>query len=113
VLRRRTFIKLSASAALPAPMSAGVSGALARDDPIRPRGDGVVWKTTVLPHPGIPSLNGHTDTIPDIVGRLGAPIDLAIFTEGNHFPALLGGEIIEPFRVWALGAAGICRARTW
>jgi hypothetical protein len=36
--------------------------------------------------------------VPDIVGRLGAPIGLAIFTEGNHFPALLGGEIIEPFR---------------
>ena len=29
------------------------------------------------------------------------PIGLAIFTEGNHFPALLGGEIIEPFRAWA------------
>ena len=37
----------------------------------------------------------------DIVGRLGSPIGLAILTEGNHFPALLGGEIIEPFRVWA------------
>ena len=55
----------------------------------------------VPPHPGVPSLNGHTDTVPDIVGRLGRPIDLAIFTEGNHFPALLGGEIIEPFRAWA------------
>ena len=29
------------------------------------------------------------------------PIDLAIFTEGNYFPALLGGEIVGPFRVWA------------
>ena len=48
-----------------------------------------------------PALNGHTDTVPDIVGRLGAPIDLAIFTEGNHFPVLLGGEIMEPFRAWA------------
>ena len=46
-------------------------------------------------------LNGHTDTVPDILGRLGAPIGLAIFTEGNHFPALLGGEIIERFRAWA------------
>jgi hypothetical protein len=55
----------------------------------------------VPPHPAVPSLNGHTDTVPDIVGRLGRPIDLAIFTEGNHFPALLGGEIIEPFRAWA------------
>jgi len=55
----------------------------------------------IPPHPGVPSLNGHTDTVPDIVGRLGRPIDLAIFTEGYHFPALLGGEIIEPFRAWA------------
>ncbi|MGA7259634.1 MAG: substrate-binding domain-containing protein [Stellaceae bacterium] len=51
--------------------------------------------------PGAPALNGHTDTVPDVVGRLGSPISLAIFTEGNHFPALLGGEIIEPFRIWA------------
>jgi len=52
-----------------------------------------------------PALDGHTDTVPDIVGRLGAPIGLAIFTEGNHFPALLGGEIIEPFRAWARAQA--------
>ena len=32
---------------------------------------------------------------------LAAAIDLAIFTEGNHFPALLGNEILEPFRIWA------------
>jgi hypothetical protein len=49
----------------------------------------------------IPALNGHTDTVPDIIGRLGSTIDLAIFTEGNHFPVLLSGEIIEPFRAWA------------
>src|SRR5262249_53692336 len=49
----------------------------------------------------IPALNGHTDTVPDIVGRLGSQIDLAIFTEGNHFPALLGGGIIDAFRTRA------------
>jgi accessory colonization factor AcfC len=48
--------------------------------------------------------NGHTNTVPDILGRLGAPIGLAIFTEGNHFPALLGGEVIEPFRAHAEAA---------
>jgi accessory colonization factor AcfC len=52
-----------------------------------------------------PALDGHTDTVPDIVGRLGASIGLAIFTEGNHFPALLGGEIIEPFRTWSRAQA--------
>jgi len=60
-----------------------------------------VWKPIVPVPAGIRALNGYTDTVPDIVGRLGVPIDLAIFTEGNHFPVLLGGEIIEPFRDWA------------
>ncbi len=64
-------------------------------------GAGVVWKRLGPAPPDVPALNGYTDTIPDIVGRLGAPISLAIFTEGNHFPALLGGEIVEPFRAWA------------
>jgi hypothetical protein len=69
------------------------------------RGTTVVWKRLVLAAAAIPTLDGHTDTVPDIVGCLGAPIGLAIFTEGNHFPALLGGEIIEPFRVWARAQA--------
>lgn len=64
-------------------------------------GSEVVWKPIVPTPADIPALDGHTDTVPDIAGRLGVPIDLAIFTEGNHFPALLGGEIIGPFRVWA------------
>ena len=57
----------------------------------------------MMPPNHILRLNGHTDTVPDIVGRIGAPIGLAIFTEGNHFPVLLGGEIVEPFRTWAHG----------
>jgi hypothetical protein len=57
------------------------------------------WKQVTTSQ--LPNLNGYTDTVPDIVGRIGAPIGLAIFTEGNHFPVLLGGEIIETFRAWA------------
>jgi hypothetical protein len=75
-VQRRTFIKASAATALIAPE----------------------WRALTR---GVPALNGHTDTIPDIVGRLGSRIDLAIFTEGNHFPALLGGGIIDAFRSWA------------
>jgi hypothetical protein len=48
----------------------------------------------------LPVLNRHTDTVPDIVGRLGSPIDLAIVTEGNHFAALLSRKIIGPLRAW-------------
>jgi hypothetical protein len=66
-----------------------------------PHGTAVVWRRMAAAAATAPALDGHTDTVPDIIGRLGAPIGLAIFTEGNHFPALLGGEIIEPFRAWA------------
>jgi hypothetical protein len=65
----------------------------------------VVWKRLAAAPADIPVLDSHTDTVPDIIGRLGVPIRLAIFTEGNHFPALLGGEVIEPFRAWARAQA--------
>jgi ABC-type molybdate transport system substrate-binding protein len=100
-MRRRSFIKHSTAAAISAPMARGASRAIARAEAVAGCGDAVVWKPIVPPPAGIPALNGYTDTVPDIVGRLGSPIGLAIFSEGNHFPTLLGGEIIEPFRIWA------------
>ena len=78
-MHRRTFIQASAAALMLTPRAAS-----ARDLPDAENANGaatgLVWR---------PALNGHTDTVPDIVGRLGSRIDLAIFTEGNHFPALL------------------------
>jgi hypothetical protein len=95
-MRRRNFIVSS----IAAPTLAGLTTPAAAEC-----GAAVVWKRLGPAPTGIPALDGHTDTVPDIVGRLGAPIGLAIFTEGNHFPALLGGDIIEPFRVWARSQA--------
>jgi Bacterial extracellular solute-binding protein len=100
-MRRRAFIKTASAATTPGLLPAAASRALALDEPITGCGGAVVWKKVAPAKGGIPSLDGHTDTAPDIVGRLGLPVDLAIFTEGNHFPVLLGGEIIEPFRTWA------------
>lgn len=59
------------------------------------------WPVLTQSPAELPAFNGHTDTIPDIVGRIGGGNDLVIFTEGNHFPALLGGEVFDPFRTWA------------
>jgi Bacterial extracellular solute-binding protein len=95
---RRGVIATAATAPLLIAPTVALAQASERDGPT---GTAVVWKRLVVAPAGTPALDGHTDTVPDIVGRLGAPIGLAIFTEGNHFPALLGGEIIEPFRVWA------------
>jgi hypothetical protein len=39
--------------------------------------------------------------VPDIVGRIGAPPSLAIFTEGNHLMVLLSDDIVGAFPSWA------------
>jgi hypothetical protein len=87
--------------------AAGLAGSGARTclGARRTPGHAVVWRRLIAAPADAPALDGHTDTVPDIVGWLGAPIGLAIFTEGDHFPALLGGEIIEPFRAWARAQA--------
>jgi Bacterial extracellular solute-binding protein len=94
---RRAFVGTAAAA----PLSVSPIPALAQASKREAASAASIgWKRLVPASADFPALNGHTDTVPDIIGRLGAPIDLAIFTEGNHFPALLGGEIIEPFRTW-------------
>jgi len=97
-MRWRTFLKTSAAIPVLAPMAAEASSN-------RECGEAVVWKAMAPVAATVPALNGYTDTVADIIGRLGSPISPAIFTEGNHFPALLSGEIIEPFRTWARGQA--------
>src|SRR5262247_3966738 len=51
--------------------------------------------------PGLPAFAGHADTVPDIVGRIGTPPSLVIFSEGNHLMALLSDEIVGAFPSWA------------
>jgi hypothetical protein len=96
-MHRRTFIKTVAATVMSTPASPG----LCDNEAGKGGAAALVWRPMIAPHGHIPALNGHTDTIPDIVGRLGSRIDLAIFSEGNHFPALLSGDIINPFRQWA------------
>jgi hypothetical protein len=47
------------------------------------------------------SFAGHTDTVLDVVGRLGTPPSLVIFSEGNHLMVLLSDEIVGAFPAWA------------
>ena len=42
-----------------------------------------------------------TNTVLDIVGRIGPPPSLVIFSEGNHLMALLSEEIVGGFPSWA------------
>ena len=61
----------------------------------------LVWPVTTKPPPGIRSFAGHTNTVLDVVGRIGTPPSLVIFTEGNHSMVLLGEEIAGVFPSWA------------
>jgi hypothetical protein len=61
----------------------------------------LVWPVVTKVPAGIRSFAGHTDTVPDIVGRIGTPASLVIFTEGNHLMALLSDDILGAFPSWA------------
>src|SRR5215471_13834632 len=61
----------------------------------------LVWPVVTKQPPGIRAFAGHTDTVPDIVGRIGTPASLVIFTEGNHLMVLLSDDIVGAFPSWA------------
>jgi hypothetical protein len=99
-MKRRSFFGAAAGAAVAAHTRAGAEPAAAPEIAAR----SVVWPRSPaaakqLGH--VPAVNGYTDTVPDIIGRIGRPPSLAIFTEGNHLPALLSDEILGAFPGWA------------
>jgi hypothetical protein len=100
MIKRRAFLGGTLCAATTAsrnPQSAIASpqNATAR------RSEPLVWPVVTTPRPDIRSFVGRTDTVPDIVGRIGTPASLAIFTEGNHLMALLSDDIVGAFPSWA------------
>jgi extracellular solute-binding protein len=50
---------------------------------------------------GIRAFAGHTNTVLDIVGRIGTLPSLVVFSEGNHLMVLLSEEIVGAFATWA------------
>jgi Bacterial extracellular solute-binding protein len=47
------------------------------------------------------SFDGHADTVLDVIGRIGSPPSLVIFTEGNHLMVLSSDDIVGAFPSWA------------
>jgi hypothetical protein len=98
-LPRRRFLHLAAgAAALPAvsQVASAQENAAVQSSP-----GPLVWPVVTKLQPGIRSVAGHTDTVPDIVGRIGTPASLVIFTEGNHLMVLLSEDIVGAFPAWA------------
>src|SRR5262249_22767282 len=98
MMKRRTFLGSALTAmsagSLDAPSPPGKAFVPARADPL-------VWPVVTKVPAGIRAFAGHTDTVPDVVGRIGTPPSLAIFTEGNHLMALLSDDILGAFLPWA------------
>jgi hypothetical protein len=61
----------------------------------------LVWPLVGGEQPGIRTFAGHANTVLDIVGRIGTPPSLVIFTEGNHLMVLLSDDIVGAFPAWA------------
>src|SRR5207253_8737099 len=99
-MKRRTFFGTPLSAIAFGSLHTDTAAA-AEKAPGPPPLEPLVWPVVTKPPPGIRSFAGHTDTVPDIVGRIGTAPSLVIFTEGNHLMALLGDEIIGAFTSWA------------
>jgi hypothetical protein len=94
-LPRRQFVHLSAAAvAVGAVPQIAMGQARTQPEPL-------VWPVVTKVPPGVRSFAGHTDTVPDVVGRFGAPASLVIFTEGNHLMVLHSENILGAFPAWA------------
>jgi hypothetical protein len=97
-MKRRTFLGGTFTA-----MGVGCFGAhsATAQSVIQTTAEPLVWPVVTKLPPGIRSFAGHTNTVPDIVGRIGTPPSLVIFTEGNHLMVLLSDDIVGAFPAWA------------
>jgi hypothetical protein len=101
MMKRRAFLGGTLSAVAVTTGKAQSATAIAQNAVIQTTPGPLVWPVVTRLQPGIRSFAGHTDTVPDIVGRIGTPPSLAIFTEGNHLMALLSDDIVGAFPSWA------------
>jgi hypothetical protein len=96
MMQRRAFLGATLSTAAFAGSPAAAQNLSSQNLP-----EPLVWPVVTKVPPEIRSFAGHTDTVPDIVGRIGAPPSLVIFTEGNHLMVLLSEDIVGAFPAWA------------
>jgi hypothetical protein len=101
MMTRRVFLGSTLSAVVVGSGTAQPATANAQSAVTSTPAGPLVWPIVTKPRPGVRSFAGHTDTVPDVAGRIGAPPSLVIFTEGNHLMVLLSDDIIGAFPSWA------------
>jgi hypothetical protein len=91
-LPRRRFLHLAAGAAtLPATQQIAKAE---QTTPAHAALDPLVWPVVTKVPPKARTFAGHSNTVPDIVGRFGTPASLVIFTEGNHLMVVHGEDVL-------------------
>jgi Bacterial extracellular solute-binding protein len=101
MMNRRAFLGCTLSAAIVGNSTAQPTTAEAQTAVPQAPPAPLAWPVVTKLPPGIRSFAGHTDTVLDIVGRIGSPPSLVIFTEGNHLMVVLSEDIIGAFPSWA------------
>jgi len=98
MIRRRVFLTTTLSAiGLFRTRAASAKAQQPALQPLEP----LVWPLVGGEQAGIRTFAGHTNTVLDIVGRIGTAPSLVIYTEGNHLMVLLGDDIVGAFPAWA------------
>src|SRR5262249_35785237 len=101
MMSRRAFLGGTLSAASLGTGKAQTVAAIPQNAVVQTAHEPLVWPTVTKPQEGVRSFVGHADTVLDVIGRIGAPPSLVIFTEGNHLMVLSSDDIAGAFPSWA------------
>lgn len=101
MVERRAFLRDTASAVTAADSHHELAAATGATCSKPMSSEPLVWPMVTKSRPGIPTFSGHTDTVLDVMGHIGKPASLVIFTEGNHLMVLSSDDILGVFPSWA------------
>jgi Bacterial extracellular solute-binding protein len=101
MMKRRAFLGSTLSTLAFGTRKAQSATATAKHGAVQIIDEPIVWPIVTKLPTGVRSFVGHADTVLDVIGRIGAPASLVIFTEGNHLMVLSSDEIVGAFPSWA------------
>lgn len=101
MMKRRGFLGGTLSAVALETCKVQSATAVAQSTSVNAMPKPLVWPIVAKLEPGVRSFVGHTDTVLDVIGRVGPPPSLVIFTEGNHLMVLSSADIVGAFPSWA------------
>jgi hypothetical protein len=101
MMKRRAFLGGTLGAATLVNCKAQSATVIAQHAGVQAAPEPLVWPIVTKLQPGVRSFVGHADTVLDVIGRIGAPPSLVIFTEGNHLMVLSSDDIVGAFPAWA------------